>query len=242
MLMVSVGLVKAGVTITVPNGETATITLSPKSGTTPVVTVSSIGTIEGKNNVYSIAANTSADQTVTISSLQGGVAITGGKASSVVVDDSNNVITEVSASNVGLKSLAFTNATGLKKLDISGNKELTSITGTLSVIEDINASNCGFTTWQNAFTSATVKKLNLSGNQFGRDVELSFRTAFSALEELYLSNCNLSHENKLTVSSTLKKLDVSGNHLRYITGDERDGRDFRDTDLYGSSFIYGRCQ
>ena len=221
MLMVSVGLVKAGVTITVPKGETATITLSPKSGTTPTVTVSGVGAIDGKNNVYSIAANTSVDQTVTISSLQGGVAITGGKASSVVIDDSNNAITEVSASNVGLATLELKGSNiGLKKLDISNNKELKAITGTgiLSVIEEINASNCGFTTWQNAFTSSTVKTLNLSDNQFGRDVELSFRTGFSALEELYLSNCNLSHENELTVSSTLKKLDVSGNHLRYITG------------------------
>ena len=221
MLMVSVGLVKAGVTITVPKGETATITLSPKSGTTPAVHVSDIGAIEGKNNVYSISANTSTDQTVSISSLQGGVAITGGKASSVVIDDSNSAITEVSASNVGLKSFTITNATGLKKLDISGNKELTSITGTLSVIEEINASNCGFTTWQSTFTSTTVKKLNLSGNQFDRNVKLAFGS-FTALDELYLSDCNLSHENELTVPSTLEKLDVSGNHLRYISGVTKD--------------------
>ena len=214
MLLVSVGLVKAGVTITVPKGETATITLSPKSGTTPAVHVSDIGAIEGKNNVYSISANTSTDQTVSISSLQGGVAITGGKASSVVIDDSNSAITEVSASNVGLKSFTITNATGLKKLDISGNKELTSITGTLSVIEEINASNCGFTTWQNAFTNTTTLKiLNLSGNEFAESATLAF-SSFK-LEDLNVSKCNL---YSLTVPSTLKILNVDGNHLLSISG------------------------
>ena len=215
MLMVSVGLVRAEISITVPAGGTLKIEIpdgSAESGKQAVVFV------DGKKKQtfwsdvksYEIAAK-EADQTVTIQGVFKTLALTG-KATTLTIDKAE--LETLTASDLGLTSLKFTNTAGLKKLDISGNKELTEMDGALNVIEEINASNCGFTTWLTTYNVTTLKKLDLSNNALSSTLNF---TSFSALEELNVANNELQND-ELTVPSTLKKLNVGGNSLRYVGG------------------------
>ncbi|OUO52700.1 hypothetical protein B5F77_07400 [Parabacteroides sp. An277] len=219
MLMVSVGLVKAAVEITVPKGETLKITISGVTTPGPVVSIN--GTAQytfSADGYWTVAKDDENPQTVSIANTFGGLKLEG-KATALTVN--NNGLETLEVSNLGLTSLELTSATGLNKVDISNNKELAAITGSgsFSSAEEINASNCGFTTWPNAFNATTtLKKLDLSNNALSS--ELNF-TSFSALEELNVANNELQND-ELTVPSTLKKLDVSGNSLRYVTGVTKD--------------------
>ena len=215
MLMVSVGLVRAEISITVPAGGTLKIEIpdgSAESGKRAVVFV------DGENKQtfwpdvksYEIAAK-EADQTVTIQGVFKTLTLTG-KATTLTIDKAE--LETLTASDLGLTSLKFTNTAGLKKLDISGNKELTEMDGALNVIEEINASNCGFTTWLTTYNVTTLKKLDLSNNALSSTLNF---TSFSALEELNVANNELQND-ELTVPSTLKKLNVGGNSLRYVGG------------------------
>ena len=216
MLLVSVGLVKAEISITVPAGGTLKIEIpdgSTESDKQAVVFVNG----ENKQTFwpdvksYEIAAKET-DQTVAIQGVFKTLTLTG-KATSMTIDKAE--LETLNASNLGLTSLSLTNTTALKTVNISGNEGLSSITGTFSALEDINASNCGFTAWPAAFNATTtLKKVNVSNNAITEKLDF---TSFTALEELNVANNALENED-LTVPSKLKKLDVSGNHLRYIGG------------------------
>ena len=219
MLMVSVGLVKAEISITVPAGGTLKIEIpdgSTESGKQAVVFVNG----ENKQTFwpdvksYEIAAKET-DQTVAIQGVFKTLTLTG-KATSMTIDKAE--LETLNASNLVLTSLSLTNTAALKVIDISNNKELSSITGSFSIIEEINASNCGFTTWLTSYNTTTLKKLDLSNNALSS--ALNF-TSFTTLEDLNVANNELQND-ELTVPSTLKKLDVSGNSLRYVTGVTKD--------------------
>ena len=215
MLMVSVGLVKAAVEITVPKGETLKITISGVVTPGPVVSIN--GTDQytfSADGYWTVSKDDANPQTVSIKNSFGGLKLEG-KATALKIH--NDGLETLDVSNLGLTSLKLTSATGLKKVDISNNKELTAITGSgaFSAAEEINASNCGFTEWPTAFNAATtLKKVNVSNNALTEKLDF---TSFAALEDLNVANNELQND-ELTVPSKLKKLDVSGNHLRYIGG------------------------
>ena len=215
MLMVSVGLVKAAVEITVPKGETLKITISGVVTPGPVVSIN--GTDQytfSADGYWTVSKDDANPQTVSIKNSFGGLKLEG-KATALKIH--NDGLETLDVSNLGLTSLELTSATGLKKVDISNNKELTAITGSgaFSAAEEINASNCGFTEWPTAFNAATtLKKVNVSNNALTEKLDF---TSFAALEDLNVANNELQND-ELTVPSTLKKLDVSGNSLRYVTG------------------------
>ena len=208
--MVSVGVSWAAIDITIPKGETLKITVSGVGSSG--VTVNK-GSDELKDfttdGSYTIQKDNANDQKITLSNTFTGLKLEG-KATEITI--SNNVLETLEVSGLGLETLTFTSATGLKKLDASDNEELGLPTiSSLTGLEDIDLSNVGYEnpsmSWS-GFTS--LKTLDLSGNK------IESMTSFPAsLETLTVENCGL---NTLTVPSTLKTLNVDGNHLLSISG------------------------
>ena len=177
MLFVSVGLVKAEITITVPKGAAPVISVSGiTTGKEPVLTVTANGatvathTFTSSALSYTVTANKEQDQTVTISNNPHKVlTITGAKSiTSLTVDNTYDTLEEVNIPNTGVKTITWTAASGLKKLDISNNPGVNM--GVLPTsLESLNISGNEFTipglaAWDlSSYTK--LKELKLDGNR-----------------------------------------------------------------------------
>ena len=177
MLFVSVGLVKAEITITVPKGAAPVISVSGiTTGKEPVLTVTANGatvathTFTSSALSYTVTANKEQDQTVTISNNPHKVlTITGAKSiTSLTVDNTYGTLEEVNIPNTGVKTITWTAASGLKKLDISNNPGVDM--GVLPTsLESLNISGNEFTipglaAWDlSSYTK--LKELKLDGNR-----------------------------------------------------------------------------
>ena len=127
MLFVSVGLVKAAVKITIPKGETATLTVTVIPNTdAPAVTIGTASTPAHTFNAsgsYTVPKDDKAAQEVTISNTFSALTITG---KATVLRVGNKAIETITASGIGLETLEIAYADGLKTLNVSNNA-LTSI-------------------------------------------------------------------------------------------------------------------
>ncbi|MGM9760405.1 MAG: hypothetical protein ACI30I_09905 [Parabacteroides sp.] len=209
-----VGMANADIKVTVPQGKAATLTLTQRATDTdtdvPSVKIGEAAVTPSSSNAnqktytYSIAKNDEADQEIQIVSLYGELKVTG-NASKIVVD--NIVFSKLTASNVGLEELAFTNANALTTIDVSDNKLTTIVGSALPSIVTVDASNNEIESWQNALENkTTLKTLDLSDNKLSSDLDFSK----SVVETLKLKNNKLT---SLTVGTSVKTLDISGNAI-----------------------------
>ena len=160
---------KAAVKITIPKGETATLTVTVIPNTdAPAVTIGTATTPAHTFNAsgsYTVPKDDKADQEISISNTFSALTITG-KATSLTVE--NNALETITASNVGLQTLTWTSATGLKTLNISGNPGVNM--GILPTsLESLNISGnkfsvSGLAAWDlSSYTK--LKELKLDGNR-----------------------------------------------------------------------------
>ena len=215
MLMVSVGVSWAAIEITVPAGGTLKIEIADGSSVPnqePSISLNGTSTpIWNGQGSYDVSESDT-EQKVSINGVFKTLKLTG-KATTLTIDKSELVT--LTASNLGLTSLKFSNAPALKTVDVSENGELAAINGsTLAAIETFNASNCALASFPTAAENAgTLKSLNLSGNKLTGD-GLGF-SSYSVLENLDLSNNQLSG---LTVPATLETLNISNNNILGVQG------------------------
>ena len=174
MLFVSVGLVKAEVTITVPKGAAPVISVSGiTNGQEPELSINGTKahTFTSSALSYTVKADSEKDQIVTISNNPHKVlTITGAESITSLTVDSYATLEEINVSNTGVKTITWTAAPGLKKLDVSGNPGLTMTgLGNLSALESLNISGNKFRKSDNsAWDLSSLSKLNylnIDGNQ-----------------------------------------------------------------------------
>lgn len=213
MLLTSAGFMKAQVTITIPEKGNATVTettiqvvVSPNY--TPSLTVDN-KSASFNGDSYTIKLDDASHQVV-INNPFKSLKITG-LASSLTVD--NGALESITASGIGLESLALTTASGLKTLDISNNK----LSGTfdpasLTALVTLDASNNAYSGF--ASTSPGVSSTQSIIFSDNKITSANFSN-LSALNTLEIKNNELT---SLTVPATIKTLKVGGNKLTTITG------------------------
>lgn len=213
MLLTSAGFMKAQVTITIPEKGNATVTettiqvvVSPNY--TPSLTVDN-KSASFNGDSYTIKLDDASHQVV-INNPFKSLKITG-LASSLTVD--NGALESITASGIGLESLALTTASGLKTLDISNNK----LSGTfdpasLTALVTLDASNNAYSGFASTFPGvSSTQSIIFSDNKI---TSANFSN-LSALNTLEIKNNELT---SLTVPATIKTLKVGGNKLTTITG------------------------
>lgn len=213
MLFAVLGMARAAdeISITVPKGKSATITVKVSASNTIVLNVD--GTKKKDltgNSSYTVDKNEAKEQSVTLS----GNGLTSleitGNASALIID--NNGLETLKASGLGLETLTFTSATGLKDLNVSNNKLSGGFAGNgLNALVTLDASNNRITGFSNAFSSIEITSIKFSNNKVS---SASFAN-LTKIETLEIENNELT---SLTVPSTIKTLKVGGNRLTSITG------------------------
>ena len=189
------GMANADIQVTVPKGETATLQLIQRDGSSesPAVTISGnplTRTGSGQTYNYTVSKNDSEDQTVVITTLYGSLKVTG-KASAITVN--NGEFTKLEAANIGLKTLTLAAATQLAHLDVSNNADLEFPLSATPV-------------------ASKLKYINVSGLKYTGTLDFS---AYTVLETLSMKDLGVT---ALTVPASVKTLDVSGNAVKSITG------------------------
>lgn len=211
MLFAVLGMARAAdeISITVPKGKSATIA-TVSGANTIVLTVDGTSKELTGNSSYTIDKNDDKEQTVTL--LGNGLTsleITG-NASALTIN--NNGLETLKASGLGLETITFPSATGLKDLNVSNNKLSGGFAGTaLAALVTLDASNNKISGFPSAFTSKAITSIKFSNNKI---TEAGFTTQTN-LETLEIENNELT---SLSVPSTIKTLKVGGNRLTLITG------------------------
>lgn len=213
MLFAVLGMARAAdeISITVPKGKSATITVKVSASNTIVLNVD--GTKKKDltgNSSYTVDKNEAKEQSVTLS----GNGLTSleitGNASALTID--NNGLETLKASGLGLETLTFKSATGLKDLNVSNNKLSGGFAGKgLNALVTLDASNNRITGFSNAFSSNEITSIKFSNNK----VSSASFVNLTKIETLEIENNELT---SLTVPSTIKTLKVGGNRLTSITG------------------------
>ena len=191
MLMVSVGLVKAAVKITIPKGETATLTVTVIPNTdAPAVTIGTATKPAHTFNAsgsYTVPKDDKAAQEIEISNTFSALTITG---KATVLRVGNKAIETIIASGIGLETLEIVYADGLKTLNVSNNA-LTSIdVSKATALETLNVSENEISNL--GMLPQSLKDLNIASNGFSiSSPTWDLTTALPKLEKLDIS------ENKL---------------------------------------------
>lgn len=241
MLLTSAGFMKVdGQTIVLPKSETGekvTLTFTGKFSATsyPVVygtaktsvnEVKIVGT-PGTTAVYELASSVKQDTTYVLNNAyrtdwgEIGVTLDGKVLKFETSSNSNQISPKFSSlvflNNDTLISLNLEQASGLKKLDISGNDDLTSITnlGGAVNLESLKASGCGFTSLDLTTSLSKLKILDLSDNKI-----TSLGNLPTSIESLDISNNGYAGAAdgswNLSTYTNLKKLDIDGNKLQNV--------------------------
>lgn len=240
MLLTSAGFMKVdGQTIVLPKsdtGEKVTLTFTGEFSATayPVVygnvnapgnEVKIVGT-PGATAVYELVSSVKQDTTYVLNNAYladwGEIGVTlDGKVLKFETSGNSNVISPKFSSleflnNDTLISLNLEQASGLKKLDISGNDDLTSITnlGEAVNLESLKASGCGFTSLDLTTNLSKLETLDLSGNQI-----ISLGNLPKSIKSLDISNNGYAGEKgvwDLSTYTNLKKLNIEGNKLNTV--------------------------
>ena len=186
MLFVSVGLVKAAVKITIPKGETATLTVTVIPNTdAPAVTIGTATTPAHTFNAsgsYTVPKDDKAAQEIEISNTFSALTITG---KATVLRVGNKAIETITASGIGLETLEIVYADGLKTLNVSDNA-LTSIdVSKATALKTLNISgNPGISM---GMLPTSLESLDISGNKFSvANNEAWNLSSFTKLKELKL--------------------------------------------------------
>lgn len=213
MLFAVLGMARAAdeISITVPKGKSATIAVkvSPSYTIDLKVDGTRVKQLQGDDS-FTVNKNDDKDQSVILSGyILTSLEITG-NASALIID--NNGLETLKASGLGLETLTFTNATGLKDLNVSNNKLSGGFAGNgLKALVTLDASNNKISGFPSAFTSKAITSIKFSNNKI---TKAGFTTQTN-LETLEIENNELT---SLSVPSTIKTLKVGGNRLTRITG------------------------
>ena len=240
MLLTSAGFMKVdGQTIVLPKSETGekvTLTFTGKfsASSYPIVygtaktsgnEVKIVGT-PGTTAVYELASSVKQDTTYVLNNAyltdwgEIGVTLDGKVLKFETSSNSNQISPKFSSlvflNNDTLISLNLEQASGLKKLDISGNDDLTSITnlGGAVNLESLKASGCGFTSLDLTTNLSKLETLDLSGNQI-----ISLGNLPKSIKSLDISNNGYAGEKgvwDLSTYTNLKKLNIDGNKLNTV--------------------------
>lgn len=240
MLLTSAGFMKVdGQTIVLPKSETGekvtlTFTGTFSASSYPIVygtaktsgnEVKIVGT-PGTTAVYELASSVKQDTTYVLNNAYlaewGEIEVTlDGKVLKFETSSNSNQISPkfsslVFLNNDTLISLNLEQASGLKKLDISGNDDLTSITnlGGAVNLESLKASGCGFTSLDLTTNLSKLETLDLSGNQI-----ISLGNLPKSIKSLDISNNGYAGEKgvwDLSTYTNLKKLNIDGNKLNTV--------------------------
>lgn len=213
MLFAVLGMARAAdeISITVPKGKSATITVKVSASNTIVLNVDRTKKKDlTGNSSYTIDKNEDNEQSVTLS----GNGLTSleitGNASALTID--NNGLETLKASGLGLETLTFKSATGLKDLNVSNNKLSGGFAGKgLNALVTLDASNNRITGFSNPFSSNDITSIKFSNNK----VSSASFVNLTKIQTLEIENNELV---SLTVPSTIKILKVGGNRLTSITG------------------------
>lgn len=241
MLLTSAGFMKVeGQTIVLPKSETGekvtlTFTGNFSASSYPIVygtaktsgnEVKIVGT-PGTTAVYELASSVKQDTTYVLNNAyltdwgEIGVTLDGKVLKFETSSNSNQISPKFSSlvflNNDTLISLNLEQASGLKKLDISGNDDLTSITnlGGAVNLESLKASGCGFTSLDLTTSLSKLKILDLSDNKI-----TSLGNLPTSIESLDISNNGYAGAAdgswNLSTYTNLKKLDIDGNKLQNV--------------------------
>ena len=182
--------------------------------------------VSSSEAVYSLASSANADTTYIFNndyaSAWGEVGVTlDGKVLKFETSEKSNVISPKFSSleflnNDTLVSLNLEQASGLKKLDISGNDDLTSITNLDGAInlETLYASGCGFTSLDLTTNLSKLKTLDLSDNKI-----TSLGNLPTSIKSLDISNNGYAAASgvwDLSTYGNLTKLNIAGNKLKIV--------------------------
>ena len=229
-----------GQTIVLPKSETGekvtlTFTGNFSASSYPIVygtaktsgnEVKIVGT-PGTTAVYELASSVKQDTTYVLNNAyltdwgEIGVTLDGKVLKFETSSNSNQISPKFSSlvflNNDTLISLNLEQASGLKKLDISGNDDLTSITnlGGAVNLESLKASGCGFTSLDLTTSLSKLKILDLSDNKI-----TSLGNLPTSIESLDISNNGYAGAAdgswNLSTYTNLKKLDIDGNKLQNV--------------------------
>lgn len=181
----------------------------------------------GTTAVYELASSVKQDTTYVLNNAyltdwgEIGVTLDGKVLKFETSSNSNQISPKFSSlvflNNDTLISLNLEQASGLKKLDISGNDDLTSITnlGGAVNLESLKASGCGFTSLDLTTSLSKLKILDLSDNKI-----TSLGNLPTSIESLDISNNGYAGAAdgswNLSTYTNLKKLDIDGNKLQNV--------------------------
>ncbi len=239
MLFVSVGILKAEVTITVPKGAAPVISVSGiTTGQEPMLSINGTEVHKFTSSAlsYTVKADNEKDQIISISNNPHKVlTITGAGSIMSLTVDSYNTLEEINIPNTGVKTITWTNAPGLKKLDISGNPGVSM--GVLPMsLESLNISGNKFSIPNNAAwdlsTYAKLNYLNIDGNQLvsvtlPADFEKNKGTFVTGIQDFSsqvkdtqhkanqnfdISTFNWGLGNGIIAASEWKRQDINGNY------------------------------
>ena len=214
MLFVSVGFMKANITLTVPKGKTVTITGKVRQpNTTPKILIDSkeVQDFSRVNDGTYTVKSAETEQEVILTNGFTSVTISSGEVSKLVIYDHN--IVNLTASNLKLTELSITAAGALKELNVSTNELTTMDLTEAKALEVLNAANNKLIGLAGTVPT-TLKTINLANNEY---TSLSF-AALAKLESLDLTNNKLTSLTvpAATTAKEFKTLKVDGNSLMVI--------------------------